>query len=672
MTIRIANINRRNHQLQSAMRGFATRAALGMLVLAVLLAGHAAPAQELACDPASGQTCSPDQGWIEGPTGPMWAEFEWVDGDPVFEGDILVELVGESDATVDGAIGMGSINRWPGCVIPYTIDPDLGNQTRVTDAIAHWHENTSVRLVPRSPQDVNFVTFQPSTGCSSFVGMLGGDQPINLADGCGTGSTIHEIGHAFGLWHEQSREDRDNFVQINWANITPGRAGNFQTYSSGQGADAGPYDFGSIMHYPTWAFSDNGQPTIVALQTLPPGVVMGQRVGLSEGDLATVAAVCDRDVIDFETDGTGAPSGSAISSDEYAAQGVSIIDSAPGNGITYLNTTNPANVGTSISGKYANVGAFAGIDTRIELSFDPPVTAVEFDWASGAGAAFVEVKLFGDDDVLLQSETSPTDSTFQNGANFTVPAGSYEGFAAASEIHKVTIEDQPGATRVLILDNVEFRSTPIQLTNDVPMSGISGARTDERHFMLEVPTNQDELVFETSGGAGDADLYVRFGQQPTTSNWDCRPYRSGNNETCQFDNPNDGTWYVMMRGYSSFAGVELLGTYRLATDADGDGIADLVDNCTLIANPSQLDADVDGFGNICDGDFNNDGAVNPDDIPVLAVDFQTGLDSGTGSDMNGDGAVNAGEIEHLVDQLNQGMPGPSALGCAGSVPCSAP
>jgi astacin len=46
--------------------------------------------------------------------------------------------------------------------------------------------------------------------------MRGGRQDIGLASGCGTGATIHEIGHAFGLWHEQSGEDRDRFVKINW------------------------------------------------------------------------------------------------------------------------------------------------------------------------------------------------------------------------------------------------------------------------------------------------------------------------------------------------------------------------------------------------------------------------------------------------------------------------
>ncbi len=120
-----------------------------------------------------------------------------------------------------------------------------------------------------------------------MVGRRGGPQNITLGSGCLTGNTIHEIGHTVGLWHEQSREDRDIFVRIVWANIDPSMQHNFAQHIA-DGDDLGAYDFGSIMHYPATAFSINGQATIVALQTLPPGVVMGQRSGLSAADIVGV------------------------------------------------------------------------------------------------------------------------------------------------------------------------------------------------------------------------------------------------------------------------------------------------------------------------------------------------------------------------------------------------
>ena len=63
----------------------------------------------------------------------------------------------------------GSQFRWPGCKIPYTIDPALPNQARVTDAIAHWEANTRIRFVPRTTE-ADFVTFRPGSGCSAQVG----------------------------------------------------------------------------------------------------------------------------------------------------------------------------------------------------------------------------------------------------------------------------------------------------------------------------------------------------------------------------------------------------------------------------------------------------------------------------------------------------------------------
>ncbi|MEM7480971.1 MAG: pre-peptidase C-terminal domain-containing protein [Acidobacteriota bacterium] len=102
---------------------------------------------------------------------------------------------------------------------------------------------------------------------------------------------------------------------------------------------------------------------------------------------------------------------------------------------------------------------------------------------------------------------------------------------------------------------------PGELENGVAETGLSGSTGAELRFTLEVPAGASNLVFTQSGGSGDADLYVRFGAAPTTSTWDCRPYAGGNNESCPISPAQTGTYHVMVRGYSAFSGVSLVGSF---------------------------------------------------------------------------------------------------------------
>ena len=110
---------------------------------------------------------------------------------------------------------------------------------------------------------------------------------------------------------------------------------------------------------------------------------------------------------------------------------------------------------------------------------------------------------------------------------------------------------------------------------------------------------------------------------------------------------------------------------REEPDADSDGVTDAEDGCLVGANTSQLDVDQDGYGNACDADYNNDGAVGASDWARLARAF--GATTGSPDydpklDANGDGAIGTPELV-LIGTSFGGPPGPSGLGCAGTAPC---
>lgn len=99
------------------------------------------------------------------------------------------------------------------------------------------------------------------------------------------------------------------------------------------------------------------------------------------------------------------------------------------------------------------------------------------------------------------------------------------------------------------------------LTNNTPVTGISDSTNGQKFWSFAVPAGQSTLTVTISGGSGDADLYLQSGSKPTTSSYICRPYRTGNAETCTITNPAAGTYWIMLNAYSSYSGVTLTGTY---------------------------------------------------------------------------------------------------------------
>ncbi|CAD5220755.1 unnamed protein product [Bursaphelenchus xylophilus] len=213
-----------------------------------------------------------------------------------FEGDIVTMISPSSDPTVSSDVSNSSFLmrnavrqsylKWPNGRIPYTISTQyttFGRQ-RVASAIDEYHQRTCIRFVPKTTTDLDYVHILPEDGCYSLVGKVGGKQPVSLGNGCMvTGIIIHELMHAVGFFHEQSRADRDSYVRIVWPNVESGLQDQFDKYSLAMIDHLNTeYDYGSVMHYGPLAFSKNGKPTVEPI--LPTNQKIGQRIGFSQTD----------------------------------------------------------------------------------------------------------------------------------------------------------------------------------------------------------------------------------------------------------------------------------------------------------------------------------------------------------------------------------------------------
>ncbi|KAK3710383.1 hypothetical protein QZH41_012310, partial [Actinostola sp. cb2023] len=184
-----------------------------------------------------------------------------VDDPNLFEGDMVLtdaqRMAAEMGQDIDKPTARGGIKtgRWPGGVVPYTIDSGLRRSSRAMNAIRAgmemWSDNTCI-------------TFKERTNEYAYA-------------------NFYQGGHALGFYHEQSRPDRDQYVTINWNNINSNMKFNFNKYPRSTIDSLGtPYDYGSVMHYDSHAFSNNRRPTIVAKQS---GVTLGNRRYLSKIDI---------------------------------------------------------------------------------------------------------------------------------------------------------------------------------------------------------------------------------------------------------------------------------------------------------------------------------------------------------------------------------------------------
>lgn len=196
---------------------------------------------------------------------------------------------------------------WPNGFVPIVLDASLTSSEIITylSAMDVWNlSGASVSFIFRS-NEANYVRIQGSDANNSNVGMIGGEQTVNVNDPP-TYSAAHELCHTLGFYHEQSRPDRDTYIQVEFSNIESGQENNFDLVPSA--TTFTPYDFDSVMHYSQCGFSCcnqatnpcggsscSGQASCRTITVLPPyeawQTLIGQRDHLSARDVEDMQSV---------------------------------------------------------------------------------------------------------------------------------------------------------------------------------------------------------------------------------------------------------------------------------------------------------------------------------------------------------------------------------------------
>uniref|UniRef100_A0A3B4TRI3 Metalloendopeptidase n=1 Tax=Seriola dumerili TaxID=41447 RepID=A0A3B4TRI3_SERDU len=201
--------------------------------------------------------------------------------------ETLEELM-SNDAMIEGDMILSTDRNavettWPTQEIPYAISPELAGRTSdILAAMAMVSEHTCVSFHKRITE-TNYLLFKASRGCASYVGFVGGEQPVFVGPPCMVGNIAHEVLHALGFHHEHTRTDREQYITVLPHNIMAGMEKNFKK-QEGKTFDL-PYDISSIMHYGSGFFSSNGLPTIVPNTDVKQ---MGQRVKMTNRDVERV------------------------------------------------------------------------------------------------------------------------------------------------------------------------------------------------------------------------------------------------------------------------------------------------------------------------------------------------------------------------------------------------
>jgi hypothetical protein len=197
----------------------------------------------------------------KGPRAKFSMPFVVEDGVAVAQGDIVLGVPVTDEAS--GEALMPAMRLWPTSEIPFYIQPNVPSPDRIRQALAYF-DGTPIHFVELTNQ-TDAIVFEAANGtCKSYVGQMGGKQPLWIGATCGPHEIAHEVMHALGFVHEQNRDDRDPYLTLMPDNIEPEHIRNFEKLPPEfmKASGLGPFDYTSVMMYPKTMFARNGLPTM--------------------------------------------------------------------------------------------------------------------------------------------------------------------------------------------------------------------------------------------------------------------------------------------------------------------------------------------------------------------------------------------------------------------------
>ncbi|WP_445945755.1 M4 family metallopeptidase [Shewanella sp.] len=187
-----------------------------------------------------------------------------------------------------------------------------------------------------------------------------------------------------------------------------------------------------------------------------------------------------------------------------------------------------------------------------------------------------------------------------------------------------------------------------ELTNGVAVTGLTGNASSKQYFTLEVASGATDLSFTMSGGTGDADMYVKYGQAPSSSSYDCRPYKSGNAESCPINPAQTGTYWVMVNGYSNYSGVSLVGAYT-GDDAPNQNPVAMFDANFSNGNASFTSTSTDSDGSLVSWSWDFGDGQTATGANVTHQYAQSGSYTVSLTVTDNDGATDTIAVEYAVE-----------------------